>query len=451
MAHEIFRIENLVTEINGIETLSDFHLAINRGDLKGIYISQGNLKLSLVEVLSGKGQLLKGDFYIEDQPISFMDLTKYVYVIESKSKLIDSMSIANNIFIIRDGIAEQFLEDRILDGQVNDLLKKLELNIPVLKDVSKLTVYEKVIIEIVKAIGLGRKVILFKDLSSFLTDSELIRLNDVVRRLSDNHCSFLYVDSFLEVLEKMTDTIVWLKDGRNKWEFKEDLSDLLKNEKIDTDKNSKETENIDPIFSLEGSGLCIKASEGEIININDPQGYVLEQIIKTIQGQSHLVSFTLTLDGKDVAFKSSEDAVNKGVGFISDNPTKSMLIPHLNALDNLSYIVERKIKWFWMFKRYRLSILKHYEEKFEALSQDVYIDQLSIYDRQRLVYYKWHVYKPKVLFVYRPFTSIDQELRQLTYDLIKELSEAGITVILLTNNISEMKIAGRRFRVNSKK
>lgn len=454
---ELIRIDNLIAEIDGIKMLNDFHLVVHSGHINGIYVAKGSVKTVLADILSGEHVPLSGDFFYKDQALDYRRLVQKIYTIGPQSKLIEGLSIANNIFVIREGFREQLLEDTALNKQADRLFKDHKIPLTSDKSISELSRLEKVLVELVKAVGLGRELIVLQDCASFLSEVELEILEEVVRSLSDRGSTFIYIDSFIEMLGKLSDQVIWLKGGRNKWLFKGDIPDFML---LDTQKFNGSGQGIQSqacvmtFKDLELVGdnyLNLSIHKGEVVNIIDRQGHSLDIIRGAVFGESHSNSSSIFLEGQPLKVKNMADAVNRGMGYINDKPTKSMLIQDISALDNLCYIVSRKVKGFWMQRRYKENILNRYKDKFKELDDTVYIDQLSIYDRQRLVYYKWHVYQPKIMFIYRPFSSIDKDLHQLTYDLIRELTRLGTAVVLLTTNETDMKIGCKRYEIESKK
>jgi ribose transport system ATP-binding protein len=454
---EIIRIDNLIAEVNNIRMLSGFHMAVNNASVQGLYIPKGSVKNALGDILRGAHLPISGDFFYRDKGITYDDFVKKIYMIEPKSKLIEDLSVANNIFVIREGFSEQILEDRSLNRQAERLFVELKVELSTLKTVKELTRFEKVLVELVKAVGLGRELIVLKDCASFLSEIELEKLGEVVNRLAEGGCSFVYMDSFIEMLNKLTRQIVWVKHGRNKWIFQDTIPQFMLERvhefsvSLEAYESRKCVMEFNNLTTSKGQQFDLKIYEGEIINIIDCQGHYLDLIRQAVCGEIKLGNHNILLEGVPFSSRNMSDTVDLGVGYINDNPTQTMLIKDMSALDNLCYIVSRKIKGFWMQKRFKNSILLRYQDKFELLDESVYIEDLSIYDRQRLVYYKWHVYKPKVMFIYRPFSSIDRDLHQLTYELITEFTKLGTAIILLTTNETDMKIDCRRYDLKTKK
>ena len=454
---ELIRIDNLIAEIDGIKMLNDFYLSINVGCINGIYVPKGSVKNVLSDILSGHHLPLSGDFFYRDNPIAYKDLVGKIYTIGPQSKLIEGLSIANNIFVIREGFREQLLEDKALDKQADRLFRELNMNLNSAKSIRDLSRFEKVLVELVKALALGRELIILKDCSSFLSANELESLGHIIRSLSGQRPSFIYLDSFIEVLSNLSDRVIWIKRGRNKWVFEHHIPEFLLKESHEFSEENNRTQSeevvmaFDDLEVMDNIYLNLKIHKGEIVNIIDRQGLSLDRIKEAVFGEKIEEKERVYLEQKPLKTMGMVGAIDKGIGYINDNPTQTMLIQDISALDNLSYIVSRKVKGFWFHKRYKESILNRYRHKFKHLDSVVYIDQLSIYDRQRLVYYKWHVYQPKVMFIYRPFSSIDRDLHQLTYELIKSLISIGTAVILLTTNETDMKINCKRYEIESKK
>jgi ABC-type sugar transport system ATPase subunit len=103
-----------------------------------------------------------------------------------------------------------------------------------------------------------------------------------------------------------------------------------------------------------------------------------------------------------------------------------------------------------MNSKYRKSCIDNYEGFFSKGALSARTESLSIYDQQKLVYLKWHLYNPKVVVCTRPFSSIDVELREITSEMMELLLEKGIGILVLASNYSEINSTGTKIFLRPK-
>jgi len=450
---EKLRVENIIAEEGGIKLLDDFYLSLEEGETVGLYIKESRIKNIITDILDGVHEPLNGFYFLDDQRIETLTNLQKIHVVEGESKLIDGMTIADNIFVIRSGFKEQFIHDRILNQQAKRLLMELHIDLDPRLKINQLTSFEKVQIELAKAYGLGYEVIVLKDMSAYFSDENLELLKDLMNYMRTQNKSFVMIDSFYDILTEFSSQVIWVKHGKSKWILDSNLPEAFVKELfLDSVQDEKYVTDKKPVFQFKNitcdtiKNFDMTIYKGEIVNIFDRSGTGLNTLKQLILGNKRTKSGQLLLNNRVVRIKSLDQAISLGIGYIGYNPTKNALFPDLTCLENLCYIASRKVKNFWMLNRYKDSLLNHFIDKFDGMDATKYIDEMSIFDRQRLVYYRWLAYKPDLIIIERPFTSVDQLLRQLTYELINELSNNGIAVILMSVNKAEM-FTGRYYEM----
>jgi len=122
----------------------------------------------------------------------------------------------------------------------------------------------------------------------------------------------------------------------------------------------------------------------------------------------------------------------------------------MSVVENLVFASIGKINSLWTSSRYLKSCIQEYEKYFPQINMNRPAEELTIYDQQKLVYLKWHLYNPRVVVCIRPFSSIDAELREITSEMLDLLMKKGIAIIVLGSNYSEMYSIGNKIDLRSK-
>ena len=142
--------------------------------------------------------------------------------------------------------------------------------------------------------------------------------------------------------------------------------------------------------------------------------------------------------------KRNRKELRNEVGFINEQPVKSMVFPEMNYIDNLCFLVDQKNKFRKYNKRIRKSIIQEYEP---LTGEDIYVDDvksLPAYSLYNLIYYRFHLFNPKVVFCVQPFYGADMYLRKHIIRLINKLKQKGIAVVILAVNLEDSLVVADR-------
>lgn len=463
MDNEILRIEDLILEMDGIKILKDYNLNIKKGESVGIFVKTTSEKDSLIHVLEGKMQPLKGRIYLEGRECSVEELGKKykqsIYTLDSKSKLIDKLSVADNLFIVRGGFQVKFIRDGLLRAQTQKILEELNIEVEPRTSIYHLSKFERIQIEIAKAYGLGAKVVILREVSSYMSDSERNVLLEMVRYLKTQGISFLIIDSFVQILSQFSDRIVLMKNGKNIWNVEKDefKGELIKSLELNFGQTTALKNNLsEVVFSLSDietdnmKPISFSLSKGEVVSVVDHHGTGMAEFTQLLTGDFKHFTGDMSIDNRLYKPKNFNDAFKQGLYYIGYNPTESMLFSDLKAIDNLCFSVASKVNMFWFSKKYRQIIEKDYIQYFECNTLELYPHELSINDRLRVVYLRCLIAKPSVVVIQRPFSSVNQELKDLTFELINQLIDEQIPVLILTTIDSEVKMSNKRIEIESK-
>jgi ribose transport system ATP-binding protein len=467
---ELLRLERIVFSEFGQKTLNDFDLTLYQGEILGVFSNHAAVKNNLVEVIAGRKGAQSGRLYLDGEACSpDVDRERYrkVGLVHAVNTLVDDLSIAENIFVVRKGVKAQVIDQRLITRQTQQLMDEYGLSIEPESPANRLSTVERCSLEIVKAVALGARIVVLQDFSSFLADREIEQLLGLAALLKGRGLGFLLVDSSSGHLARYADRVVVINKGRNFWVFaRHEITERVlkscfsRDPLIDLPDDGDTPEAVvfgksvalsfERVHSGPLDALSFTLRQGEELCIFDQDGKGIDEIRALLGGERRPESGRVLVDGKLFTARNSWQALAQDVAFVVENPAESMLFPDFTALENLCLPTARKTPDFWINPVYLESCLREYSPFFDAEALKKYPDELSPQDLHKLVYCRWHLFNPKLVVCVKPFSSVEKSLEEISAFFIGLLLKKGIAVLVLTSNVSETGSTARKISLNQK-
>ena len=468
MKRELLRLESISFGKHEQNTLNDFSMALYHGEILGVLSDHAVEKNDLVGIIAGRLKANSGRLYLGNEPSPFEEADKLrhrkVGIIHAAKTLVDDLSIAENIFVIRKGVKAQIINSRLLNMQTQQLIEEFGLAISPKATARKLSAVERCSVEIMKAVALGARIVILLDLSSFLSDSEVEQLFDLIERMRHKELGFLMVDSSVRHLANHADRVVVIKKGRNFWTFghgevdEQVMKSCLYREQqsSEADASGEAQTERSRVLVFEGvrsgalAALSFTLHQGEELCIFDQEGAGIEEIKALLSGDHRADAGRILVEGERLTARNVWQALDQRIAFVVENPADTMLFPDFTALENLCYPTSKKAADFWVNPIYLASCLREYGQYFDADVLNRYPHELSARNIHKLIYCRWHLYNPRLVVCIKPFSSVEKSLEDISSFFIGLLLKKGIAVLILTSNASEADIPCRKIVLNPK-
>ena len=456
----MFRMERVTYRENGIECLTDCNLQIFSGEILGLIPLNSNGLSSLLDVMTQNLPLEFGFVFLREKKINSWHYPhprhNPVGLIQSKSQLVEGLSLAENVFVLRRGFRSRFIQSRLLRDQLQPFFEKIDVDIPPESYPENLGIFQRIIVELIRAIVAGYHLIILYDVSTFLNEKELESLHRVLRQCAQEGYSFLYIGSQPEDLYGIADRISVFSNGciLKTVEEKDSLQEILDNtriqEEIPDSYNNSESDGA-AILRVENlalgnmEALSFQLHPGECIAVQDVDNRNNNLLIQILLGEHMPDSGKIWLH--DQPFSPGG---NRELAIIQEQPTKTMLFPELSYFDNLFMTSDHEIPHLWRNRRMQQRLAKEYEKRTGKELFERSVDSLSEQEKFELVYNRIILQHPSVVICIHPFTGTDMELRALIRQLLSQMRQKQIAVILITANATEtVGIADRMIRVHT--
>ena len=186
--------------------------------------------------------------------------------------------------------------------------------------------------------------------------------------------------------------------------------------------------------------------KGECVVFLDTNNTIYSDLLQLMNGEQRQKYGTIIWNGRIFTKRAARKALENGIAVIMENAVQNMLFDNLSYAENLYFLVDKKIRG-----HSRSKVLKSIISEYKGIvGEEIYekdIKELDLTSSYNLVYYRIHLYKPKLVFCVQPFSGADMYLRKHIADLIRELKRKGISVIILAVNISDTLTIADRFLV----
>lgn len=451
MRNEILRMENIMLEENGEIYLNNLSFYILQGEIMGLLVADIKGSRQLIDLICTNGPIRFGRVYFEGRLVNqyaHSDLSENrIYVIEERGRLIDSLTVADNLFVMRRGFKKYIINNKVLDSQVNRLMSEMGLSIDPQKRISSLNAFERGIVELLKAKLMGCRLVVLDRISNFLSQKELQCFQDVIRDFAGAGMSFLYIGNHHQEVFRVADRAALFNQGiiRKVFEKGEMTDDALDPYAISFDLSDSQNRvpekaavlEFDRVKLEEGCALSFSLHRGECLMILDQDNRTWEMISRVLSGEAAIAGGRILLEKKPYVVVEPTDFLTEGIAVIPDDPVEHFLFRDMSYMENLTFLLDRKLRHGRIKSSYLRSVRREYQPKVGACIDAMNIDMLSVQQRYGLAYYRIHLLHPKVAVCVQPLAKGDMYCRRYVLDLIQELKNSGISVLILTSNLAD--------------
>ncbi|MEG2304379.1 MAG: ATP-binding cassette domain-containing protein [Lachnospiraceae bacterium] len=457
---EVLRLENVTQIKNERIKLKNINMHIFKGEIMGLVAINFLGQKELIELLCKNLPIHYGRIYYNETLVNSYNYSSHrlnrIAVIEKQSRLVEDLSVADNIFVLRKGFRKYLINRKLLYSQLRQFTNQLGMQIDGNVLVGNLSALEKNVVELLKAIVGGAKLIIIENISSQLGSKDLLQFQELLHYYATRGVSFLYICNHHEEAFKICDRMSIMENGQilkvfAKSEFtRENIKPFYiseYNRKKDTMsmlQEQKEILRFEQVHIKCMQGLNLRIIQGECVVIQDISNTVLRDIIDIMSGMNTSYSGTIYLQQQIYHVTKKQTAVKQGICFVDEYPTESMVFGEMSFMENLCFLLSEKIGGLGVTNKIRKSVIKEYES---AIGDAIYQKNVLMLKRTSLysmVYYRIHLYHPKVVFLVQPFSGADLYERMHIIHLIKQLKKKGITIVILAVNLSDsLMIADR--------
>ena len=195
MRKEIFRMERVTYKEAEVTKLEDFNLQIYEGEIMGLVPINNHGRAGLLKLLQNNLSIYDGYIYYNGERVNSwkgaVQGSNKISIIQAENSLVESMSITDNIFVLRKGFRQEIIRTSLLNRQLKPFFEEIGMHIPADVRVERLTVFERVVVELLRAVVAGNHLIVIDEIGVLISNEELEKFYEILRHYTKKGCSFL--------------------------------------------------------------------------------------------------------------------------------------------------------------------------------------------------------------------------------------------------------------------
>ena len=463
--------KNIGKTFSGVNVLRNVDFELEPGEVHALVGENGAGKSTFVKILSGvytptEGQILLNGSSIEiSSPIVAQN--QGVTLIHQEPQSFSHLTVAENIFMGHmegSNFSRIKWSDIILES--NKILNSIGLQIDPRNIMEGLSIADQQMIEIAGALSKNSKVLIMDEPTSPLTPNEVSKLFKIVNQLKKSGMAIIFISHRLEEIRSISDRITIFRDGdkiitkkineiSNEEIIKFMIGRNLKKTVVSENNYIKNKKVILDVKNLtlqsKFQDISFELHKGEILGFAGLVGAGRTEVAKSIFGSELFDSGEIFFKGEKINNYSPNESIKKGFAYVPEDRKQMGIFGSVAVEDNMTSAIPKIISnLFGVINKKRVSSLSNeYIKKFDIAltSGRQLIEELSGGNQQKCIISKWLLSKPSILILDEPTRGVDVGVKSEMYEIIKKLSEAGTSIILISSELPEILSLAHRIVV----
>jgi L-arabinose transport system ATP-binding protein len=459
-AAEILRVERLSKAFGIVQALSEVSLSFRAGEVLGLVGENGAGKSTLMRLLEGVHAPDSGAIIVGGVARDFREPREAhaagIRVIHQEPDIVPDLTVAENIFVgampRRAGI---LLDWRRLDELTRAVLARFGMDHDLRpRDLcATLGPAQRQMIEIMRAVRAGGRLIAFDEPTSSLTDEEARHLFSIIRQLKAEGVGIVYISHRLNEIIELCDRVAVLRDGRlvadqpAAGSSERAISQLMVGRELKDLFRRQKAARHEPILTVSGlsseavHGIDLTLNRGEVLGIGGLMGAGRSELARAIVGFDRRLAGEILIDGKKLRPNDVAASIAAGIGLAPEDRKREALLLARSILDNATLCVPEQISTAGLFDRRKaVSLVSPLSTRLSIRtpSLDQLVSKLSGGNQQKVVLARWLARQLKVIILDEPTRGIDIGAKAEIYQLIADLAAGGIGVLLISSEMPEL-------------
>ncbi len=455
-------IESAAKTFPGVRALDNVSLELKPGEIHALMGENGAGKSTLIKIITGLFRPDSGRVLLDGREVAFRSprdaLTSGISAVHQERNLIPRFSVGENILLERPPIRNGLVDFGAVERQARRYLDLLDRNIDARAEVRTLSVAQMQIVEIAKALSLEAKILLLDEPTASITEHETAALFKLLRQLRENGVAIAFVSHKLEEVFAIADRVTVLRDGKNvatgtpMAQMTRDrlVSLMIGREERVARLGPRLVDRSQAVLEMEGLSTSLGHRDvnltlhrGEILGLYGLVGAGRSELAHAVLGAGKITQGELRVRGQAVRIRDMYEALTRHrIGYVSEDRKQEGLILMHSVKENIAITIwERLAGALGLINprsetRAVAPFVERLEVRTPSLGQPV--RNLSGGNQQKVSIAKWLAAKAEILIIDEPTVGIDIKTKTYFHELIGEIASEGVSVLLISSDMTEM-------------
>ena len=459
MGEYIAEMTGITKRFPGVLALNDVHLNLRPGSVHSLMGENGAGKSTLMKILAGVYTLDEGQILINGNKVKIANpldgLANGISMIHQELMFIPELTAAENIYLGRELRTKAGLvSKKLMIAETQRVFDRWNINIDPSAQMKNLSVAQAQMVEIAKAIAFKSKIIIMDEPTSAITEREVARLHEMIRDLRSAGTAIVYITHKMDEVFAISDEVTVFRDGT--WVATEKAANMNRDKLISL-MVGRELNQLFPkadakigevILEVEGlsrgrlvKNVSFNLRRGEILGIAGLMGSGRSEVLETLFGIYPAESGTVKVNGQVVKIREPYQAIDAGIGLLTEDRKKTGIMPVLSVRDNMSMAAIKRFSLMGVLRRPMID--RECEAQRSALalktpSLDQLIQNLSGGNQQKVLLSRWLLTDPDILIIDEPTRGIDVGAKSEIHRLMGDLAKQGKAIIMVSSEMPEI-------------
>ena len=457
MEETVLEIKNLSKSFAKNKVLENINLTVKRGAVVGLMGENGAGKSTMMKCLFGIYAKDEGRFFLDGKLIDFKSpkdaLENGVAMVHQELNQCLDRTVMDNLFLGRYPVSFGVVNEAKMQKDSDALFASLKMNVNARTIMRTMSVSQRQMVEIAKAVSYNAKVIVLDEPTSSLTEREVIKLFSISHKMDEifQICSEVVVlrDGQLTLSKAIDDTdmneLISAMVGRS-------LEKRFPDVDNEVGRDYFEVRNLSTRYEPQLKDISFTVKKGEIFGLYGLVGAGRSELLESIFGLRTIASGELLLDGKKLRFSSSKEAMDYNFALVTEERKFNGMFGKASIKFNTVIANLESYKTAGVLSNRKMQEAADREIKTmhtKCVSADELISALSGGNQQKVIIGKWLERQPEVLLLDEPTRGIDVGATYEIYQLIINMAKAGKTIIVVSSEMPEILGITNRIAVMS--
>ncbi|KQV66401.1 sugar ABC transporter ATP-binding protein [Rhizobium sp. Root1220] len=455
----VLSAKRICKSFNGVQVLFSVNFDLRAGEIHALMGENGAGKSTLVKVMSGFEQPTSGEILLDGKPVTLpangAAEALGIVIIHQEFNLAEHLTVTESLFLGREVTRFGVLDRKYMRGEARKALDLLGSHVDENALISTLSIADKQMVEIAKAISRDARVVFMDEPTAVLSREETNFLFKQVRKLRDKGTSFVFVSHKLDEVMELTDRVTVLRDGQ--W-VKTSPTSILDGEsiaqlmvgrelsslyptKVEPDVDEEVVLRVDSVSTGYVQDASFEVRKGEIIGFSGMIGSGRTELMEAIAGLRTRASGEVVIKGEAVASGDVHAANRCGLAYMTKDRKSKGLLLGSNMVANLTLqSLEQHSRHGYLSPGSEAAALAKARRRFDIRVRDsnIVAGRMSGGNQQKLLLAKVMETEPEIIIIDEPTRGIDVGTKQQIYHFISALARDGRAIVVVSSEMPEV-------------